>query len=200
MVLDNICMEKEFCMEISKRIQLLRMKKGLSQEQLAEKINVSRQTVSKWETGQSSPDIEKVISLCHFFEVTTDYLLEGIEKKSNNQMYTCFSIGLLLFGFVILLIGKNNPNPLFLIIGLGIQIMGSIFHILVKMDGEGFTYRFYLFLFGIIAYVPVELWLKIYGGSLLPVYRGFPLYDGLFFSGILIAYWYCRQKEKTKEK
>ncbi len=65
-------------MNIADRIQQLRKVKGISQEELADRAGVSRQAVSKWESGQSTPDIEKVILLCDYFEVTTDYLLRGV--------------------------------------------------------------------------------------------------------------------------
>lgn len=66
-------------MNIADRIQNLRKSRGISQEELADKIGVSRQAVSKWESEQSTPDIEKVILLSNYFETTTDYLLKGIE-------------------------------------------------------------------------------------------------------------------------
>ena len=53
-----------------------RRKKGWSQEELAEKMNVSRQAVSKWESGQSTPDLAKILQLSELFCVTTDYLLK----------------------------------------------------------------------------------------------------------------------------
>lgn len=53
--------------------------KGNSQEQLVDQIGISRQAVSKWESEQSTPDLDKIILLSDFFEVTTDYLLKGIE-------------------------------------------------------------------------------------------------------------------------
>ena len=68
-------------MNIADRIQHLRKSKGISQEELADKIGVSRQAVSKWESEQSFPDIDKVIILSDFFEVTTDYILKGIETE-----------------------------------------------------------------------------------------------------------------------
>lgn len=68
-------------MNAADRIQTLRKAKGMSQEGLADKIGVSRQTVSKWESEQSLPDLEKIILLSEYFEVTTDYLLKGIEPK-----------------------------------------------------------------------------------------------------------------------
>ena len=66
-------------MNIAGRILELRKAKGISQEELADKIGISRQAVSKWESGQATPDVEKVLLLSDYFEVTTDYLLKGIE-------------------------------------------------------------------------------------------------------------------------
>ena len=73
-------------MNMADRIQDLRKNKGISQEELADKIGVSRQAVSKWESKQSTPDLEKIIMLSEFFNVTTDYIIKGIEPiQDNNQ-------------------------------------------------------------------------------------------------------------------
>ena len=64
-------------MTIEERIQELRKGKGLSQEQLADVLGVSRQAVSKWESGQSLPEIEKLLAMSELFEVTVDYILKG---------------------------------------------------------------------------------------------------------------------------
>ncbi|MBS6180784.1 MAG: helix-turn-helix transcriptional regulator [Erysipelotrichaceae bacterium] len=65
---------------------LLRKKKGISQEELANKLNTSRQAVSKWENNQSTPDLEKLVALSKYFNVTTDYLLtDSIETSINNN-------------------------------------------------------------------------------------------------------------------
>ncbi len=66
-------------MTIADRIQSLRKSKGMSQEELADAVGVSRQAVSKWESEQATPDLDKVIIMSDIFEVTTDYLLKGIE-------------------------------------------------------------------------------------------------------------------------
>ena len=66
-------------MNISDRIQTLRKAKGMSQEQLADAVGVSRQAVSKWESEQASPDLYKVVIMSELFDVTTDYILKGIE-------------------------------------------------------------------------------------------------------------------------
>lgn len=62
-------------MTFGERIQQLRKSVGLSQEQLADTLNVSRQAVSKWETDQSAPEIEKLLALSKAFSVSTDELL-----------------------------------------------------------------------------------------------------------------------------
>ena len=64
-------------MKLGQKITQLRKKSHLSQEALAEKMNVSRQAVSKWESNQSIPDIEKIVDLSELFGVTTDYLLKN---------------------------------------------------------------------------------------------------------------------------
>ena len=71
-------------MKLSEKLFELRKEKGWSQEKLAEQINVSRQSISKWESGQVLPEIEKIIELSKIFQVTTDYLLldENSEKGS----------------------------------------------------------------------------------------------------------------------
>jgi len=61
----------------SEKLQSLRREHGLSQEDLAERLGVSRQAVSKWELGQSYPETDKIVEICRMFEVTTDYLLIG---------------------------------------------------------------------------------------------------------------------------
>lgn len=64
----------------------LRKKSGWSQEELAEQVNVTRQSVSKWEGAQSVPDLEKIIQLSKLFGVSTDYLLKDeIEENENSH-------------------------------------------------------------------------------------------------------------------
>lgn len=68
-------------MEFSKKLYELRKQKGLSQEELAGKLNVSRQTVSKWELGESTPEMEKLTALSDYFEISLDELVMGKEKE-----------------------------------------------------------------------------------------------------------------------
>ena len=62
-------------MTLGEKLQTLRRSRGLSQEQLAEILEVSRQAVSKWENGDSAPDLDRLRAICTYFDVTTDYLI-----------------------------------------------------------------------------------------------------------------------------
>lgn len=87
-----------FSMNMADRIQNLRKEKNYSQEELADKIGVSRQAVSKWESEQSKPDLEKIIIMSELFGVTTDYILKGLEPISINNKNIIYSLYL---GFAI---------------------------------------------------------------------------------------------------
>ena len=63
--------------EVANRLYQYRKKMGISQEELAEKIGVSRQAVSKWERAEASPDTDNLIELAHVYGVTLDELLQG---------------------------------------------------------------------------------------------------------------------------
>lgn len=69
-------------MDISERLQELRKKEGYSQEQVAEMLGLSRQAISKWESGQGKPEIDNVIKLTEIYHVSADYILLGTEKVS----------------------------------------------------------------------------------------------------------------------
>lgn len=68
-------------MDFNNRLYQLRKQKGLSQEELANRLNVSRQTVSKWEVGDSTPDMEKLIAMSDLFDVSLDKLVMGKEDE-----------------------------------------------------------------------------------------------------------------------
>jgi len=70
-------------MKLSDKILYCRKKAGLSQEALAEKLNVSRQAVSKWETGEALPDLNNIVTIAKEFGVTTDWLLSEDEPEQS---------------------------------------------------------------------------------------------------------------------
>ncbi len=135
-------------MELSDRIKDERNKLNLSQDELANELHVSRQAVSKWETGQSYPDLEKLIQLSDIFGITLDELVKGdkkLEKKlindGGNQMrrlsiwgYVLIVIGVLtgFWGgskFPVSLMNKDFMSFLtsaFLLITLGISLMKDL--------------------------------------------------------------------------
>ena len=62
-------------MNISEKIRTLRKSKGMSQEELAGQVNISRQAVSRWENGTALPDADNIVQLSKLLGVTTDYIL-----------------------------------------------------------------------------------------------------------------------------
>ena len=72
-------------MNLSENLKKIRKENNLSQEQLAEKLNVSRQSVSKWESGQAYPEMDKVLQICQLFSVSVDDLLNQDIKELNNN-------------------------------------------------------------------------------------------------------------------
>lgn len=121
-------------MNIADRIQHLRKIKGISQEELAEKVGVSRQAVSKWEGEQSIPDIDKIMIMSEFFDATTDYILKGIEPppKSNDtradaNIFVIVATVLNLIGLAVAsAVWYEKQVPMALVIGLVFMAMGCL--------------------------------------------------------------------------
>ncbi len=72
-------------MTVGEKLLELRKKKGLSQEEAANILNVSRQTISKWETDSSTPDFDKIVPICELYEISANELL-NITKDENNKL------------------------------------------------------------------------------------------------------------------
>lgn len=108
-------------MEIGKKLKEARLKSGLTQEVIAEKLNVSRQTISNWENEKSYPDIISVIELSNLYSISLDDLLKGDDEmmehlqestnvvKSNQKLLRAIILNIIV---VILLItlGMFLPN------------------------------------------------------------------------------------------
>jgi transcriptional regulator, XRE family, putative len=131
-------------MNLSDRIQYLRKVRGISQEGLADQLGVSRQAVSKWESEQSMPDLDKIISMSDYFEVTTDYLLKGIEpvvQKEEEQSIKhrriasniCYqlSLGFVGLGIILSIILADFLKisilltPVLIVQGVGLLVWGT---------------------------------------------------------------------------
>lgn len=119
-------------MEIGKTIQDLRKRKGLSQEELAEKIDVSRQAVSKWENGSSVPDVEKIIALSNFFQVSTDYMLKGKETEKNikenfAKIFTVAATAVNFMGIILAVIIWNEyQTTISVVVGVILMAFGCM--------------------------------------------------------------------------
>lgn len=85
-------------MNFNDRLTDLRRKRGLSQEQLGYELGVSRQTVSKWELGQSYPDFQRLVLLSDYYEMSLDELVKGVDvgdvralNESEKQISSIYS-------------------------------------------------------------------------------------------------------------
>lgn len=138
-------------MKVAERIQALRKAKGISQEELADKLGVSRQAVSKWKSGQSSPDLEKILLLSTCFDVTTDYLLKGIEDNNSNlsetnmpakrkadaRIFTAVGTAINCIGLIsAIIIWMERQTSSSVAIGFMIMILGCLTHIVGQIVGE----------------------------------------------------------------
>ncbi|MBQ8132165.1 MAG: helix-turn-helix transcriptional regulator [Bacilli bacterium] len=110
-------------MKINEKIYSLRKEHNLSQEELADKLNVSRQTVSKWELGDSCPDFDKIVPLCELFGISTEELLrdrkinEGSDEEKTiiddetpdvvKALLICSSVFLYFVAVVFILLGEE---------------------------------------------------------------------------------------------
>lgn len=108
-------------MPLSEKIQTLRKEHNLTQEALADQLNVSRQALSKWELGASTPEADKIIQLSEFFNVTTDYLLKDVDIIQNNKK------------------SINNPRVIILL-STAFSLIGLIVGLAIGLDGASIFY------------------------------------------------------------
>ena len=132
-------------MNIADRIQYLRKQKGYSQEELADKVGVSRQAVSKWGSEQSTPDLDKIIAMSELFEVTTDYILKGREpaatpnKKAGKALYLGFVlVSATMAGIWSFTANRFNPHECLMIILAG-GVVGLVTALIFQVTSSMFT-------------------------------------------------------------
>jgi transcriptional regulator with XRE-family HTH domain len=130
-------------MHLSEKIQLLRKQRNLSQEQLAEELDVSRQAISKWESEQSVPEMNNIIQLSEIFNVSTDYLLkeDGAEASEGcSQLQTddeklrmkksamLLSTGVNIFGLLVAIaLSLRWQTRLSLPAGIALQLFALVY-------------------------------------------------------------------------
>ncbi len=135
-------------MTFGEKLQSLRKSKGMSQEQLAEQITVSRQAISKWELGESNPDLDNIIQISNIFNVTTDYLLKDEQQESSTskiitqgnknsvkaQISLIISVAFLAIGLLCAFGGWNAEQTAESIWGgMIIQVVGIVIYFIGKI-------------------------------------------------------------------
>ncbi|MCR3954939.1 MAG: helix-turn-helix domain-containing protein [Gudongella sp.] len=134
-------------MKFGERLQGLRKEKGFSQEKVAEELKVSRQSVSKWERGESFPEMDKVIVLSKILGVSTDFLLKGEDEKEDSKDYDHHNGTVTAFGKISDLINRKGYIAGYIVAGYSalVLIFSRVFHFASKsmiMPPEGFGVTF----------------------------------------------------------
>ena len=165
-------------MDMAQRIQQLRRSKGLSQEELAGRLGVSRQAVSKWEGGQSAPDAEKIVALSEGFGVTTDWLLKGVEpaeekggarRKLAGRILFAASPAFVAAGLLLAVAGEWEGSTFVRCAGLIVQVMGGALYFIGRvLTGEKGPFWAAWLDVACIAFLPVRFVLG-WGVFLTPV-------------------------------
>ena len=114
-------------MEFNNKLYNLRKQKGLSQEELANRLNISRQTVSKWEVGESTPDMEKLVALSDLFEISLDELVMDKIPSHVGEISTKSEIVNFLNEKVLTDENKQKAKR-------GLKIAGVVFGIILLID------------------------------------------------------------------
>ena len=147
-------------MELGARIKEHRKEKGLSQDDLAEKIYVSRQTISNWETGRTYPDVQSLLLLSNVFEVTVDSLIKGDVEAMAKAMdeavkkYNALSTAAVVSGVVFLVLAAWDafqyewgwgmhmvPTIVFAVIALLVLVVAFMHAERIKKQHDLQTYR-----------------------------------------------------------
>ena len=140
-------------MDFSEKIAMLRRQKNWSQEELAEKLMVTRQAVSKWESAQSMPDLDKLVQLSELLGVSTDYLLKNgmdtpeqddpkqvirenapAKRVTREEASRFLSLQAAAVPRVSLGVALCVWSPIVLI---GLTALGSVFHVKIPESGAG---------------------------------------------------------------
>lgn len=192
-------------MNIADRIQHLRKTEGISQEQLADSIGVSRQAVSKWESEQSIPDLDKIVLLSDFFEVTTDYLLKGIEPSNDNaekpdsRIFSAIGTAVNLIGvFIAAMLWITQKAEYASFIGLAIIAVGCALIAVGQYIGKKNGYKvFALANAWIVLFIPASIVSNVARGLIegyYPFLAPVPLLGNsymLFLLGIALYFAVC---------
>ena len=126
-------------MKLSDKIVRLRKSNGMSQEELADKLGVSRQAISRWEMGTAMPDATNILQLSRLFQVTTDYLLND-EYQSDNDLPKVKEV-------------KTDGVHQIMIFLLTLEVMVLIIQFMSVVILQNIF-------FGVLSFIPLLLWLE----------------------------------------
>lgn len=158
-------------MNIGEKIHQIRKMSGMTQEELAEKMDVSRQTISKWENGVSSPDLENAVILCELFQISLDDFMKGekspADKEQRISLQDIVKINRRSQRMAIMLVS----GLFFLIIGgLTVIFIGALFHTTISI--EYMLYRYIAV--GEYDNMPLDYW-KMVSPAIVLILIGFVL-------------------------
>lgn len=187
-------------MSLSQKIQTLRKNRNLTQEALADQLNVSRQALSKWELGVSTPEADKIVQLSEFFNVSTDYLLKdnitNEHKPQTTLISPSFSVILPLSVELIGLIVLINYSD-FYYLGYIIQIIGFVLfeflssfeHLNNRLSLLKSKYVFYILSIWLMSLGPIfELFHRLEKFIFYFIRLDSSLYRMIFIYGIYFAF------------
>lgn len=191
-------------MELNDKILKLRKTQGLSQQELANQLGVSRQSISKWELGESQPDINNIITLSDVFDVSTDYLLKDdivSHEKDDAVCQKAFIVALLIVLFGVIcsqMLWKEYQDAISLMIGMFIQIVGiGIFeYFAISLHDDQIQKKFWSINIWFVTLLPIQyfinytqtfeyLYMKMFASINGILYMYLPLLMAFGFSAIL---------------
>lgn len=123
-------------MTFGEKLYKLRKENGLSQEALAEKLNTSRQAISKWENGQGFPETEKLLLIGNIFEVSIDYLLKDTPQKSYDIDEGYYVSKEMAEGYIL----QEQKISKYLALGFSLLILSTVPYLVFKQEPAIYTF------------------------------------------------------------
>jgi transcriptional regulator with XRE-family HTH domain len=124
-------------MTFGEKLYKLRKEKGLSQEALAEKLNTSRQAVSKWENDQGFPETEKLLLIGNVFEVSIDYLLKESSQQQSNDINDGYYVSKeMAEGYLL----QEKKISKYLALGFSLLILSTVPYFVFKQEPAIYTF------------------------------------------------------------
>ncbi len=205
--------------ELGQRIQQLRKAKGFSQEELADRVGVSRQAVSKWESGQTAPDLERLLTVSGQLGTTTDYLLTGQHPALREQgpdaaIFSVVATGSTIAGLLVaVMLWYEKQSAIATAIGLLVMVMGCVIYAIGMTVGEPASRsrarrRFWAVNLWLLPFIPLSLlYNTLLGGFSTAPYpvpvsplAGYVLFWVVYLGGCGVLEWRLLHGTKGRQK